>query len=88
MPAGDVDEQPAAGPPTCRRRARGTGREHRRDLAALGPNPGTRNARPGAIARIAASSAGAVAPTTSPTVPPGPQPAARRATRAQSGSAG
>ena len=34
--------------------------------------PGTRNGRPGAIARIAASSAGAVAPTTRPTVPPGP----------------
>ena len=43
---------------------------------------------PGAIARIARSSSGAVAPTTSPTVPPGPQPAARRAIRAWSGSCG
>ena len=38
--------------------------------------------------RIAPSSAGAVAPTTSPTVPPGPHRWTRRATRAQSGSAG
>jgi hypothetical protein len=52
------------------------------------PIPGTRNASPGAMARIAASSAGAVAPTTRPTVPPGPHVVARRATRAQSGSVG
>ena len=52
------------------------------------PTPGTRNARPGASARIAAISAGAVAPTTRPTVPPGPHVAASRATRAHSGSAG
>ena len=53
------------------------------------PTPGTRNARPGRDRRGSPpSSAGAVAPTTRPTVPPGPQPAARRATRAHSGSAG
>ena len=52
------------------------------------PTPGTRNARPGASARIRASSSGAVAPTTRPTVPPGPQPVASRATRSWSRSAG
>ena len=38
------------------------------------PIPGTRKPRPGATARMAGNSVGAVAPTTSPTVPPGPHP--------------
>ena len=60
--------RPPAGPSTARPCSR-TGPS----APPCAPTPGTRNARPGAIARIAASSSGAVAPTTSPTVPPGPQ---------------
>ena len=64
-----------------RRRAVG---EHGVDLAALGADARDEEGQAGAIERgWRASSAGAVAPTTSPTVPPGPQQRRARATRAR-----
>ena len=89
MPRDTFTSSPPPGRPPRRRRGRRPCRENRLHVPALGADARHEERQSGSDrADRPQAHRGAVAPTTRPTVPPGPQPAARRATRAWSGSAG